>query len=256
MTTIEVKHLCKDFGGVEAVKDVSLRVEAGERRAIIGPNGAGKTTLLNLIGGLFPSDRGEILVFGHDMTGLPDYRRTEYGVARTFQLTSVFLDLSVLDNVLLAIQAVLPYRSGMFRPQRAYRDLFDRAEGLLNQWDLWGMRNRLARELSYGEQRKVELIMGLASKPKILLLDEPTSGLSAGESADLADLIIEIGKDMTLLIVEHDMDVVFSIASRITVLYYGSVLFEGTPQEVSDHRKVREVYLGLKEGKAAFGGTV
>ena len=247
MIAVEVKNLCKGFGGVQAVKSVSLSVEVGERRAIIGPNGAGKTTLLNLIGGLYPSDEGRISVFGHEVTQFPDYRRTEFGVARTFQLTSIFFDLSVLDNVLLAIQAIKPYRFGMFRPQRGYRDLFEKAEMFLNKWDLWEKRKVPVRELSYGEQRKVELIMGLASDPKILLLDEPTSGLSAAESAYLAELIVETGKDMTLLIVEHDMDVVFSIASKITVLYYGSVLVEGTPQEISDHSKVREVYLGLKD---------
>ena len=254
MIAVEVKNLCKGFGGVQAVNDISLSVEAGERRAIIGPNGAGKTTLLNLIGGLYPSDRGQIRVFDHEVTHFPDYRRTEFGVARTFQLTSIFFELSVLDNVLLAVQAIKPYRFKMFRLQRVYRDLFEKAEMFLDKWDLWEKRNRVVRELSYGEQRKIELIMGLASNPKILLLDEPTSGLSAAESATLADLILEMGKDMTLLIVEHDMDVVFSIAGKITVLYYGSVLVEGTPQEISDHSKVREVYLGLKESSGNAKG--
>lgn len=249
MVAVELKNLIKNFGGVRAVNDVSLCVEAGERRAIIGPNGAGKTTLLNLIGGRYPCDRGQILLFDRDITYLPDYRRIEFGVARTFQLTSVFLDLPVLDNILLSIQAVKPYRFRMLKPQRGYAELLDRAAMFLNKWDLWEKRNKLIRELSYGDQRKVELIMGFASNPKILLLDEPTSGLSAAESAYLADLIVDVGKDITLLIVEHDMDVVFSIASKITVLYYGSILVEGTPQEISDHPKVREVYLGL-EGKS------
>jgi branched-chain amino acid transport system ATP-binding protein len=247
LIAVEVKNLIKNFGGLRAVNNVSLSVGTGERRAIIGPNGAGKTTLLNLIGGRYPCDRGQILLFDRDITQLPDYRRTEFGVARTFQLTSVFLDLSVLDNILLSIQAVKPYRFGMLKPQRGYADLLDKAAMFLNKWDLWEERNRLIRELSYGEQRKVELIMGFASDPKILLLDEPTSGLSAAESAYLADLIVDAGKDITLLIVEHDMDVVFSIATKITVLHYGSVLVEGTPQEISDHSMVREVYLGLKD---------
>jgi branched-chain amino acid transport system ATP-binding protein len=207
-----------------------------------------------LIGGLYPSDEGRILVFGHEVTHFPDYRRIAFGVARTFQLTSIFFELSVLDNILLAIQAIKPYRFRMFRPQRVYRDLFEKAEVFLNKWDLWEKRNMFVRELSYGEQRKVELIMSLASNPKILLLDEPTSGLSAPESAYLGELIVEMGKDMTLLIVEHDMDVVFSIASKITVLYYGSVLVEGTPQEISDHPKVREVYLGLKDPSGGSKG--
>lgn len=247
MKAIEVKNLCKSFGGVRAVNNVSFSIEVGERQAIIGPNGAGKTTLLNLIGGLYHSDSGQIYLFNEDVTRLPDHRRIEFGVGRTFQLTSIFFDLSVLDNILLALQAIKPYRFKMLRPQKTYRDLLDEAHRLLRQWNLLEKQNTLIRELSYGEQRMIELMMGLASKPKILLLDEPTSGLSAAESFYLADLIRELGKEITLVIVEHDMDIVFSIASRIAVLYYGSVLVEGTPQEISENKKVREVYLGLKE---------
>lgn len=247
MKAVEVKNLFKRFGGLQAVNDVSLTVEVGERRAIIGPNGAGKTTLLNLIGGLYPSDSGRISILGRDITRLPDYRRVKFGVGRTYQLTSVFLDLSVLDNILLAIQSVKPYRFRMFRPQRTYRDLLDETRTSLDKWSLWDKRDVLVKELSYGEQRKVELIMGLASDPKILLLDEPTCGLTSDESTYLADLIREIGKEVTLLIVEHDMDIVFSLASRITVLYYGAVLVEGTPEEVSNDPRAREVYLGAKD---------
>jgi branched-chain amino acid transport system ATP-binding protein len=247
MKAVELKNLSKQFGGLQAVNDVSLTVEVGERRAIIGPNGAGKTTLLNLIGGSYSSDNGQIFIFGHDLTRLPDYRRTEFGVGRTFQLTSIFLDLSVLDNILLAIQAVKSYRFGMFRPQLGYRELLDEAKMLLGRWKLLDKRNVFVKELSYGDQRKIELIMGLASNPRILLLDEPTCGLTSDESVYLADLIREIGKDITLIIVEHDMDVVFSLANRITVLYYGSVLVEGTPQEVSNDSKAREVYLGARD---------
>lgn len=247
MNALEVKNLFKRFGGLQAVNDVSLTVEVGERRAIIGPNGAGKTTLLNLIGGLYPSDSGRISILGRDITGLPDYRRVKFGVGRTYQLTSVFLDLSVMDNILLAIQSVKPYRFRMFRPQRAYGDLLNETQASLDKWSLWDKRNVPVKELSYGEQRKVELIMGLASDPKILLLDEPTCGLTSDESTYLADLIREIGKEVTLLIVEHDMDIVFSLASRITVLYYGAVLVEGTPEEVSNDSRAREVYLGVKD---------
>lgn len=247
MKAVEVKNLCKNFGGLQAVNNVSLSVEVGERRAIIGPNGAGKTTLLNLLGGLYPCDSGQICIFDQDITHLPDYRRIEIGVSRTFQLTSIFFDLSILDNILLAIQATKPYRFRMFRPQRTYRDLVDEAQIFLSKWNLWEKRNILIRQLSYGEQRKVELIMGLTSNPKILLLDEPTSGLTAAESVYFAELIREIGKDITLLIVEHDMDIVFDIASKITVLNYGNVLIEGKPQEIADNTKAREVYLGVKD---------
>ncbi len=247
MKAIEVKDLYKSFGGLQAVKNLSLNIEVGERHAIIGPNGAGKTTLLNLIAGLFPCDDGQIHIFDHDITNLPDCRRIEFGLARTFQLTSIFLDLSVLDNILLATQAVKPYRFQILQYQGAYKDLLEESSVLLEKWNLWDKRNTMARELSYGEQRKIELIMGLASKPRILLLDEPTCGLTSDESAYFADLIRGLGEDITLVIVEHDMDIVFNIASRISVLHYGSLLVEGTPEEISEDPKAREVYLGIKE---------
>jgi branched-chain amino acid transport system ATP-binding protein len=247
MKAVELKNLCKSFGGLQAVKNLSLSIEKGERHAIIGPNGAGKTTLLNLIAGLFPCDEGEIRLFGRDITNLSDSRRVEFGLARTFQLTSIFLDLSVMDNILLATQAVKPYHFQIFQYQEAYKDLFEESSVLLEKWSLWDKRETIARELSYGDQRKVELIMGLASRPRILLLDEPTCGLTIDESAYFSDLIRDLGKDITLVIVEHDMDIVFNIASRISVLHYGSLLVEGTPQEISENPKAREVYLGIKE---------
>ncbi len=247
MKAVELKSLCKSFGGLQAVKNLSLSIEVGERHAIIGPNGAGKTTLLNLIAGLFPCDAGEIRVFDQDITNLSDCRRIEFGLARTFQLTSIFLDLSVMDNILLATQAVKPYHFQIFQYQKAYKELFEESSVLLEKWNLWDKRETITRELSYGDQRKIELIMGLASKPKILLLDEPTCGLTADESAYFADLIRELGKDITLVIVEHDMDIVFNIASKISVLHYGSLLIEGTPQEISEDPKAREVYLGIKD---------
>jgi len=246
MKAIEIKNLYKSFGGVRAVEDVSLVVKIGEKHAIIGPNGAGKTTFLNLIGGLYAADRGEIHVLGQDVTNLTACDRIKHGVARTFQLTSVFLDLTVLDNVLLSVQAIKPYRFGMLRPQKTYRDLQDKAHWFLSHWGMWEKRNTMLRELSYGEQRKVELIMGLASDPKILLLDEPTCGLTMEESADFAELITAAGRNITLLIVEHDMDIVFKLATKITVLHHGTVLAEGTPLEIAEHARVREVYLGQK----------
>jgi branched-chain amino acid transport system ATP-binding protein len=247
MKAVELKKLCKSFGGLRAVNNLSLAIEKGERHAIIGPNGAGKTTLLNLIAGLFPCDEGEIRLFDRDITTLPDFKRIEFGLARTFQLTSIFLDLSVMDNILLAIQAVKPYHFQIFQYQKAYKDLREESSVLLEKWNLLDKRDTIARELSYGDQRKIELIMGLASKPKILLLDEPTCGLTVDESAYFADLLRELGEDITLVIVEHDMDIVFDLATKITVLHYGNLLVEGTPEEISENPKAREVYLGIKE---------
>ena len=247
MKAIEVENLSKNFGGVRAVEDVSLSVEAGETRAIIGPNGAGKTTFLNLIGGVYRSDSGRIRALGRDITHLSDYQRVAFGISRTFQITSVFPDLPVMDNILLAIQSTRPYRFGMLRPQKGYRDLREKAEYHLNGWGMWEKRDRLLKELSYGDQRKVELIMGLAPNPKILLLDEPTCGLTAEESADFADLITTAGKEITLLIVEHDMDIIFKVATRITVLHHGTILAEGSPREIAENPAVKQVYLGFKE---------
>jgi branched-chain amino acid transport system ATP-binding protein len=247
MKALEVKHFSKDFGGMKVVNNVSLSMEIGERRAIIGPNGAGKTTLLNMIGGQLPCDSGQIFLFGKNITNFPDYGRVELGIARSFQIMRLFFNLTVFENIMLSIQAIKPYRFKMFRPKNTYSDLLSEVEELLNKWGLREKRGLPVRELSYGEQRKVEVVMGLASKPKLILLDEPTSGLSLHEIDYIIKFILQIGKDVTLLIVEHDMNVVFSIATIITVLHYGEVVAEGNPQEIKNNTKVRETYLGIKK---------
>jgi len=253
MKALRIKGLSKSFGGVQALRNVSLSVEAGEQLAIIGPNGAGKTTLFNLIGGQLSATAGRVYLFGKDMTTMAAHRRAHLGMARSFQLTTLFLDLTVLENALLALQGTRPDRFQMFRPITAYEHLFLKAQDLLGAMDLWRKRDDKVRDIGYGEQRKLEIALGLASKPKLLLLDEPSSGLTAAESADLIGIIRNLGADITVLIVAHDMDLVFGLAERIIVLHYGEIAAEGTPEEIQVDPRVREIYMVAEEstGNAA-----
>ena len=247
MESLKADGVSRNFGSLYAVQNVSLSMSTGERRAIIGPNGAGKTTLFNLFtGGLKPS-AGRIYVFGEDVTATPVHQRIHLGLARTFQVLNLIPNLSVLDNVQLAIQAAMPFRFGMFRPQSSYSNLRDEAQALLTPWGLWEKRNERVQHLSYGQQRRTELIMALASKPRILLLDEPTSGLSEEAASSFIDAIRGLGQDITLVIIEHDMDVVFDLADSITVLHHGQVIAEGTKEEIKANSMVREAYLGEEE---------
>ncbi|MCG2774553.1 MAG: ABC transporter ATP-binding protein [Desulfobacterales bacterium] len=244
MESLKCENIFKEFGKVPVIEDVSFGIGDGECRAIIGPNGAGKTTLFNLIAGqLYPS-AGRIYLLGQDITTIPLHERVHLGLARTFQITNLMFDLTVMENALLAIKVVMPFRSVLFRSQKRYAGLFDESERLLTQWGLWERRNDLVKNLSYGEQRQTELVMALASKPKILLLDEPTSGLSGAESVSFVDLIRKAKQDITVVIVEHHMDVIFDLADFISVLHYGKVIAEGTKEEIVTNAKVKEVYLG------------
>ena len=241
---VQVERLVKNFGGLRALDGVTLRVEPGERRAIIGPNGAGKTTLFNIITGLLAPTAGRILLDGREITGLPPHRRAQLGLGRTFQITNLFPKLSVRDNVLLAVQAGDPARFTLHRPVEAYPHLFREAEALVERW---GLRDRAAqpvRFLSHGEQRQVELLLALAVRPKVLLLDEPAAGLSPAETAALAGIIRGLPRETTILLIEHDMDVAFALADRVSVLHYGGVVAEGVPDAVRRDPQVGAIYLG------------
>jgi branched-chain amino acid transport system ATP-binding protein len=241
---LELKGLSKSFGGLRAVRDVSLTVARGARRAIIGPNGAGKTTLFNLITGIYPATSGQVLLFGRDVTAWPSHRRTALGMARTFQITSLFPALSVLENVLLAMEGTRPTKFVMWRFQSSYRDLQEKALRLLERASFLDRKDIEVRYLSHGEQRQLEIVLGLASDPKILLLDEPAAGLSSGESAEMVKFLMGLDPDLAILLIEHDMDVVFDVADRISVLHFGEVLETGTPEEVHSSPRVQEIYLG------------
>jgi len=241
---LELRELCKSFGGLQATRDVSLKVMPGDRKAIIGPNGAGKTTLFNLITGIFPSSSGQVLLFGQDVTTWPSHKRTALGMARTFQITSLFPKLTVLDNVLLAINGLRQSKFVMWRFLSSYRDIYDKADALLESAGFLDRRDTEVRYLSHGEQRQLEIILGLASDPRILLLDEPAAGLSSGESAEMAKFLQRLDPHLAILLIEHDMDVVFDVADQISVLHFGEVLETGTPEQIHNSQRVQEIYLG------------
>jgi branched-chain amino acid transport system ATP-binding protein len=241
---LELNGLSKTFGGLHAVRDVTLMIMPGDRKAIIGPNGAGKTTLFNLITGIFPATSGQVLLFGRDVTRWPSHRRTALGMARTFQITSLFPRLTVLDNVLLAIQGLRKSKFVMWRFSSSYRDVYAKAYDLLERAAFMDRKDTEVRYLSHGEQRQLEIVLGLASDPKILLLDEPAAGLSSGESAEMAEFLMRLDPSLAILLIEHDMDVVFDVAEQISVLHFGEVLESGTTEQIRRSAKVQEIYLG------------
>lgn len=247
MEALQVEGLCKNFGGVEALKNVTFSVEAGEKLAIIGPNGAGKTTLLNVVNGQHSANSGHIYFIGRDITNLSVYKRAHLGIGRAFQSSTLFPSMTVLNNLLLAIHGMRPSRLHFFRPFETYDEYCIGAERHLKSVNLWERKGNVVSDLSHGEQKRLEIAMSLALEPKLLLLDEPSSGLTAGESADVADILRSLGRAITILIVAHDMDLVFGIADHILVLHYGEVLYRGTPDDVQCNAKVREIYMGVED---------
>ena len=239
-------NLSIDFGGLKAIDGVSLTIEPGERRVLMGPNGAGKTTLFNLVSGVYQATRGRILFFGKDVTGLPTYRRAELGIARTYQITNLFPNLTVAENVLMACQALARTKFVMFRPVSSYRHLMERCDDLLKEFVLWEKRNAQVKNLSHGDQRQIEVAMALAEKPRLLLLDEPAAGLSSAETHSLTLLLKNLDPAITILLIEHDMDVAFEFAEKITVLYQGKFLTEGAKDEIRNNPTVQEIYLGVE----------
>jgi len=234
----------KHFGGLRAVDGVALAVRPGERRALIGPNGAGKTTLFNLISGALPVSSGRITLFGRDVTSAPAHRRAAQGLARTFQITNLFPDLSVLDNTQLAVQAHTARRFSMLRPVRTFADLQDRARAILDSVGLASVAGAMVRNLSHGEQRQLEIALALAGRPRLLLLDEPTAGLSPAESRLMAGLLARLDPAIAVLMIEHDMDIALEFSPHVTVLHYGCVIADGSRDEVRADPQVREIYLG------------
>jgi len=244
LKSLVVENVSKSFGSLQALQDINIEMEEGVRHAIIGPNGAGKTTLFHVISGNVPASSGRVYLFGQDITSVPAHRRSAFGLARTFQITNLFPNLTVMENVILSLQAHRPMKFAMHRRVTSYRSLYDRAQELMKTWQLWETRDAVVRNLSYGEQRQVEILMALAGDPKVLLLDEPTAGLSAAETVTVTSLIRGLDNNMSILLIEHDMDVVFGLVDQITVLHLGQVLAQGIPAEIQADSRVTDIYLG------------
>jgi branched-chain amino acid transport system ATP-binding protein len=244
MTALAVRALNKSFGGLRVTANVDLAVEVGERRLIIGPNGAGKTTLFNLITGESTPDSGTILLFGRDITRTACRRRAHLGLARTYQIITLFPNDAILRNVTLALLGLSPLRWNALVDLDRRRDLADRALAALGRVGLDHIAERPLAQTSYGERRRVEIAMALAQEPKVLLLDEPFAGLSVDERRDVQNLLKAIPRAVTVVMIEHNMDVALDLADRITLLHFGEVVVEGTRAEVVADPRTREVYLG------------
>ena len=244
MTALEVRDLYKAFGGLRVTAAVNLAVAPGERRLIIGPNGAGKTTLFNLITGELRADAGSVTLFGHELTREPARRRAHLGLARTYQIITLFPGETLLRNVTLSLLGLSRLRWNPIARLDRQHELTTKAHAALDRVGLGHLAERPVGQTSYGERRRVEIAMALAQSPKVLLLDEPFAGLSVDERRDVLALIAAIPRDVTIVMIEHDMDVALEFAERITVLHFGQVIVEGTRAEVVEHPRTKEIYLG------------
>jgi branched-chain amino acid transport system ATP-binding protein len=243
-TILEVKDLYKHFGNLTAVNGINLSVDKGKRHAIIGPNGAGKTTLFNLLSGRFRPSQGQILFRGQDITGMPPYRISRLGIARSFQIINVFPQLSVFENIHAVLMSKHHIRYHFLRNLKKWKNVTEETFPLLEQIGLLDKKDALAGFLSYGEQRALEVGLTIASDPELILLDEPTAGMSMDETRQAIKLIDRVTKGKTLVIIEHDMEVIFSLADLITVMQYGEVVTTGAPEEIRKDQRVKEAYLG------------
>lgn len=241
---LALQGVSKSFGGLLAVNRVTLEVYAGDRKGIIGPNGAGKTTLFNLITGALRPTSGRIELFGKEITTWPTYRRTALGMARTFQITTLFPHLTVLDNVLLAVQGLRAMKFVMWRPLTSYHAVYAKAQALLEKAGYWERREVEIGHLSHGEQRQIEIVLALASDPRVLLLDEPAAGLASGESHEMAVFLQGLDPRLAILMIEHDMDVAFAVVDSIAVMHYGEIIEQGSRDLIRTSTRVRDIYLG------------
>jgi branched-chain amino acid transport system ATP-binding protein len=247
MTILLTQDLCRNFGGVRAIHNVNLSFAEKEMRAIIGPNGAGKTTFFNVITGRMPPSSGKIIYQGRDITGKSPYEIVRLGITRTFQKSSIFPGLSVFENVRIAVQTQSGRSRRIFSSRLSLSDVNLETESILRRLGLKDQAFTQASNLSHGDQRVLEICIALAGKPRLLLLDEPTAGMSPRETERTTRLIRELCCDLAIILVEHDMDVVMAISDKISVMHYGSIIAEGSPEEIQRNEQVREAYLG-KEG--------
>jgi branched-chain amino acid transport system ATP-binding protein len=250
---LRIDGMTKRFGGVVASDDIVLDIPAGELHAIIGPNGAGKTTLIGQLSGELQPDAGRVHFEGRDITSLPAYERSALGLARTFQITSLFLDFTALDNVALAVQAHAGHSFHFWHDARQEGALREPARAALARVGLDHRANEVVANMSHGEHRQLELAMALATRPRMLLLDEPMAGLGPEESARMVQTLRELKQQLTILLIEHDMEAVFALADRITVLVYGRVIASGAPAAIRANAEVRQAYLGEQEAVSVHG---
>ena len=241
---LETRGLVKKFGGFVATNNVSLKVEAGARHALIGPNGAGKTTLINLLTGFLEPTSGTVLLDSQPVTRLPQHQRVRRGLARTFQINRLFADLTVLESVLLAVNERQGLSARFWKPLAAHSAAVDEAVELLRTLNLLDVAYETTRNLAYGKQRLIEIALALAARPQVLLLDEPAAGVPTSESRALFESIAALPRSVTIVLIEHDMDLVFRFADQISVLVSGALLTQGTPEQIANDPKVKEVYLG------------
>lgn len=244
MTALEIRGLAKSFGGLRVTANLDLTVAQGERRLIIGPNGAGKTTLFGLVAGELRPDAGSIKLFGREIIGLPSRHRPHLGLARTYQIITLFPRETLLRNVTLSLLGLSPLRWSPFLRLDRQEALIAHAHAALARVGLDTLADRPLAETSYGERRRVEIAMALAQNPKLLLLDEPFAGLSIDERKEVQKLLLTVPRDVTVVMIEHDMDVALELAERITLMHFGEVIVEGTRAEVVAHPRTKEVYLG------------
>jgi ABC-type branched-subunit amino acid transport system ATPase component len=243
-SVLETRSLCKSFGALTVADQINFRLEAGSRHALIGPNGAGKTTFVNLLTGRLTPTSGQVFIGGQDVTALPQAERVRRGLGRTFQINSLFKKMSVLDNVAMGVAERLKVADKLWQPARAFNAVRDESMALLELLDIAADAGLRITDLPYGKQRLVEIAIALGLQPKVLLLDEPAAGVPSMESDRILQALDALPADIAILIIEHDMDLVFRFAKRITVLVQGEVLCEGTPQEIAADKRVHQVYLG------------
>ena len=254
MALLETRDLSVHFGGLAAVRDASFGIEPGERLVLIGPNGAGKTTLFNMLTGQLKPSSGKVFFKDQDITQASVYDRTHMGMARSFQITSLFPQQSVYVNLLIALQGTRKNRYSFMRRILGDRDMQARARELLESFDLWDLRDEIVSSLAYGQQRKLEMALSLASDPELLLLDEPSCGLTMSESADITSRIRALGDKITVLMIAHDMDLVFGVAERIILMNLGEIACEGTPDQIRANQLVKGIYMGSHKASTAGPG--
>jgi branched-chain amino acid transport system ATP-binding protein len=253
MEVLKVRNVAKSFGGLKVLQDVSFILEAGEKVALIGPNGAGKTTLVNVLSGLLNPTSGSITLLGRNVTKLSPFDRVALGLARSFQVSSLFPALSLFSNVLMALYGIQKSRYQMFRSFTGYQENNQRARELLESIDLWDKKEMFVRDLSHGEKRRLEMVLSISSQPKVLLLDEPNAGLSSEETASLIHMVENLAAGTTTLVVAHDLDFIYRLCDRVMVLYYGEIIADGSCEEIQTDKRVCSIYLGTEVRDAGAG---